>query len=74
MNRYKESFADTPTSSYEPTTQRLMAFLGDGSDETFRFIRKGTVGSYKEDLSAEYIKKFEDWTKENLKSDFTFKY
>jgi len=34
--------------------------IGDGS-----FIRSGTVGKYKEEMSAETIKKFGDWIKKN---------
>lgn len=29
------------------------------------FIRKGTVGDYKNEMSPEIIKKFEKWTQEN---------
>lgn len=36
------------------------------------FIRKGKVGTYKEEMSKEWIEKFENWTEECLKG-FDFK-
>lgn len=43
-------------------------------DADYKFIRKGKVGAYKEEMSEEYIKKFDDWIEENLKdSDFKFR-
>lgn len=47
--------------------------MNEKRDENFRFIRKGVVGSYKDDMSPEYIKKFDDWIKVQLQdSDFKF--
>lgn len=46
----------------------------------FRFIffdsshcRKGKVGGYRDDLTPEWIQKFDEWTKEHLK-DIDFKF
>ena len=38
-------------------------------DPTFKFIRKGQVGAYKEDISQEYNEKFDEFMK---KSNFKF--
>jgi hypothetical protein len=37
------------------------------SEPTDNFIRKGVVGGYRDDMSAEYIKKFDDWIAEEPK-------
>lgn len=38
-----------------------------------RHCRKGKVGGYRDDLSAEWIEKFDVWSAEKLKnSDFNF--
>lgn len=31
------------------------------NEPTDTFIRKGVVGGYKDDMSPEYIKKFDEW-------------
>jgi hypothetical protein len=33
------------------------------------FIRKGVIGGYKEELSDEYIEKFEKWIDERMPKD-----
>ncbi|XP_031617061.1 sulfotransferase 1 family member D1-like [Contarinia nasturtii] len=39
----------------------------------FQFFRKGKAGGFVDEMSEEYIKKFDEWTAENLKySDFKF--
>ncbi|XP_055676913.1 luciferin sulfotransferase-like [Lutzomyia longipalpis] len=35
-------------------------------DEDFKFIRKGQVGAYRDDMSQEIIEKFDNWLKEKL--------
>ncbi|XP_055676908.1 sulfotransferase 1B1-like [Lutzomyia longipalpis] len=35
-------------------------------DDNFRFIRKGQIGSYRDDMSPEFIEKFDNWLKEKL--------
>lgn len=39
------------------------------NDKTAKdFLRKGQVGSHKEEMSPEYIKKFDEWIAENIKN------
>lgn len=39
----------------------------------FRFCRKGKVGSYREEMSEELIKRIDDWIAEKMKDvDFCF--
>jgi NAD/NADP transhydrogenase alpha subunit len=38
----------------------------DVTDQTV-FMRKGKAGGYKEEMSEEYIKKFDEWIQEKLK-------
>lgn len=39
----------------------------------FRHLRKGKVGSYRDDMSDELIKRFDQWIAEKLKeTDFKF--
>uniref|UniRef100_A0A336MTB3 CSON003751 protein n=1 Tax=Culicoides sonorensis TaxID=179676 RepID=A0A336MTB3_CULSO len=43
-------------------------------DENYKFIRKGKAGAFKEEISEEYIKKFDKWTEDNLQgTDFKFR-
>lgn len=38
-----------------------------------RFLRKGKTGSFRDDMNDDIIKRFDDWTLENLKgTDFNF--
>ena len=40
-------------------------------DDNCRFIRKGETGGWKKVMSEEYIKKFDDWTRDKLQdTDF----
>ncbi len=42
---------------------------------TFSFIRKGIIGSHKEEMTAELIEKFDNWTREyNLKHGTSIEY
>lgn len=33
-----------------------------------RFVRKGLIGGHKDEMSEEYIKKFDEWMSEDIKS------
>uniref|UniRef100_A0A1B0DPS0 Sulfotransferase domain-containing protein n=1 Tax=Phlebotomus papatasi TaxID=29031 RepID=A0A1B0DPS0_PHLPP len=45
----------------------------DWQDHTYRFVRKGEVGGYKSEMSAEWIEKFNKWSMNELSgSDFKF--
>ncbi|KAJ6638675.1 Luciferin sulfotransferase [Pseudolycoriella hygida] len=46
----------------ESSSFDLAQWVGTKTD--FRFIRKGIVGSYREEMSQEYIDKFDEWTHE----------
>lgn len=41
--------------------------LSGDKQPTNTFIRKGVAGGYKDDMSEEYIKKFDDWMAEEPK-------
>lgn len=37
------------------------------NDPKGHFVRKGIVGGYKEEMSEEMIKKFDEWIEDNIK-------
>jgi hypothetical protein len=41
--------------------------LSGDNEPTDIFIRKGVVGGHKDEMSADYIKKFDDWMAEGPK-------
>uniref|UniRef100_A0A336K2Y5 CSON012844 protein n=1 Tax=Culicoides sonorensis TaxID=179676 RepID=A0A336K2Y5_CULSO len=58
--------------TYEDMKKDIMHAL---KKTNYTFIRKGKTGSYKNEISEEYIKKFDKWTEESLKgTDFKFNY
>lgn len=65
---------ENPSVNYESvikTANKLMNV--DQNNNNFKFIRKGTVGSYKEDMNQELEDKFDEWINCKLKlSDFEF--
>lgn len=59
-----ENMKKSPANNYEDTQERMKIAR---PDHEFRMIRQGKVGSFKEEMSAEMIKKFEEKTEEVVK-------
>lgn len=54
--------------------QKARVILNTEEARNFRFIRKAVVGSYKDDMSADIIKTFDNWIQNNLEGlNFRFK-
>lgn len=60
---------NNPACNFEETVarRRNVHKLGESEEgqEPFTFMRKGKVGSWKEELSSEMIRKFDAWVKAN---------
>uniref|UniRef100_A0A1L8E4C1 Putative sulfotransferase domain protein n=1 Tax=Nyssomyia neivai TaxID=330878 RepID=A0A1L8E4C1_9DIPT len=60
----------------ENETIKIEHFTGiyqDWQDQSYRFVRKGEVGGYKSEMSAEWIEKFNKWSMNELRgSGFEF--
>jgi argonaute-like protein implicated in RNA metabolism and viral defense len=49
-----------PAANYEEFVKEI------GVGVPFKFIRKGVIGSHKSEMSAEYVKKFDDWIERGM--------
>jgi len=58
-----ESMKTNPSVNYDEVTEYLTHLHGEARKT--HFIRKGKVGSWKEELSPESIKKLDDWITKN---------
>jgi hypothetical protein len=45
----------------------LLDWLGSTVEDRTIFMRKGKAGGYKEEMSEEYVKKFDEWIQKKLK-------
>ncbi|KAJ8960062.1 hypothetical protein NQ318_009504, partial [Aromia moschata] len=67
-----ENMRNNPAVNYEMVVNMYKKFNLTEANGTF--MRSGQVGDYKVKMSPELIKKFDEWTEENLKdTDFSFK-
>lgn len=66
-----QSMKNNPSVNYESIVELNRKFkITDGIG---CFMRSGTVGSYKADMTPDLVEKFDTWTKEKLKqTDFPY--
>lgn len=58
--------------NYEERVNEITTYRNAENGE-FKFIRKGIVGSHKNEMSAELIRKFDKWIEKSLEGvDFAF--
>lgn len=59
-----ETMKSNSAVNFEDRVERIKKFNSDIKDGTF--MRSGTVGKYKEELSPETVAKFNEWIKKNV--------
>lgn len=59
-----ESMKNNPSVNYEEGHEMLKKFLRY-ADPDMKFMRSGTVGSYKQEMSQDIIEEFDKWTEDN---------
>ena len=68
-----EAMRKNPMTNYQHIT-KITSLAVDEKFGNFNFMRKGKVGSYKEEMSAEYVERFEKFMKHPEFEKYGFHY